>query len=485
MFKHYRLGVIFLLLFTGFSYCQNINENASRYFDFEGVKNALWSGYAVNVSTGKVLFSKNEQFSLAPASGLKVVTTSAALELLGADYKYKTEIAVTGGINPQGVLTGDLILIGGGDPTLGSDRVKGSLNLDAVMKKFTDEIKKAGIIEIAGNVIAYDGFLGNETTPDNWYWVDMGNYYGAFVSGLTINDNLYELTFKPGKKTGDDTEVLGTNPQIPGLKFTNYVKTGKPGSGDNGYIYCAPHQYNAVLRGTVPAGKDKFSIKGSIPDPGYFAGYYLSEKLKETGIKITGEVKTVHDLPKYSSVIYTHYSPALSDIVYYINKRSFNLYTEHLLRTIAKETGDEPTLEEGVKIIKKFMESKNVDVAGVQMYDGCGLSRSNMITTKMMCELLAYMKKSENFNPLYNSLAVAGDPDDPGYYSGLGKGTLLEKNARIKSGTIERVRSFSGYLTNVSGELISFSFIANNYSGSRRDIDNLHTNLMLLLAETK
>ncbi|GJQ62663.1 MAG: D-alanyl-D-alanine carboxypeptidase DacC [Melioribacteraceae bacterium] len=464
---------------------QNLTSSLNSTIDIDELENAQWSGYAINLSSGEVLFNKNENFGLAPASGLKVVTTSAALEILGADYKYKTEIAFSGKIDNSGTLEGDLILLGGGDPTLGSDRVEGSLNLDELYSIFIEKIKSAGIKKIKGNVIGYSGLLGTETIPDNWFWVDMGNYYGAYPSGLTINDNLYYLVFEPGEKVGDITTIARTEPPIPLLSFDNYVTTGKVGSGDNAYIYNAPIQNNAVVRGTIPAGVDEFKIKGSMPDPGLFAADYMVSSLKEKGIEVSGKGIVTSSRPEINKVIYTHVSPYIADIVYYINKISWNLYTEHLLRTIALEKGDAPTNSEGTKLIKDFLQKNNIDVSGVELYDGCGLSRSNMVTTKMMCELLGYMSKSKNYEVFNKSLAVVGDPDDIGYYSRMGLGTLLEKNARIKSGLIERVRSFTGYLNNKSGELIAFSFIANNYSGSRRAVDKLHTQIMLKLAETE
>lgn len=464
---------------------QNLTTSLETTITIDELKNAQWSGYAVNVSTGEVLYNKNENFSLAPASGLKVVTSSAALEMLGADYRFHTHLAYTGIIDGDGVLKGNLIILGGGDPTLGSDRVKGSLALEPLMEKFAKEISNAGIKSVAGDVIGYAGSLGTETLPDNWFWVDMGNYYGAFPSGLTIYDNLYYLVFQPADKVGDLTTILRTEPEVPLLHFVNYVTTGKAGSGDNGYIYNAPLQNHAVVRGTIPAGVDEFRIKGSIPEPGLFAADYLLKYLNKNGIHVTGVPVVTYEKPENIKQFYVYDSPPLKDIVYYINKISWNLYTEHLLRTIALEKGNAPTNNEGANLIKTFLETNGIDISGVELYDGCGLSRSNMITTKMMCELLGYMSKSKNYEFFNNSLAVVGDPDDIGYYSKMGLGTLLEKNARIKSGLIERVRSFSGYLNNKSGELIAFSFIANNYTGSRKAVDKLHTEIMLKLAETE
>jgi D-alanyl-D-alanine carboxypeptidase/D-alanyl-D-alanine-endopeptidase (penicillin-binding protein 4) len=276
-------------------------------------------------------------------------------------------------------------------------------------------------------------------------------------------------------------------PEIPGLHFTNYVKTGPKGSGDNGYIYCAPNQFNATLRGTVPAGVSSFSIKGSIPNPPLFAAQYFEQFLEGFKIIVTMDPRVLTEPVKYdeSKLITSTISPPLKDIVYMINKKSDNLYTEQLLKTIAlKEKGIGST-EEGINVIKSFLDSVGVPTDGFKLYDGCGLSRTDMITTKIMVKLLIFMTKQKTFDSFYNSLAVVGKAGDPGYFSNFGANTLLQNNARIKSGLITGVRSFSGYLKDLDGRMIAFSMIANNHSGTTKQIDDIHKQILLDLASLK
>lgn len=480
--------IIINSIFVGYPQSRSkIIRDIHKYKSSKLLKHAEWSVYAEYVKSRRVIVSYHSLESLAPASNLKLFTTSTALNLLGDNYRFKTRLYYSGNISNNGVLTGNIYIEGSGDPTLGSNVVAGSLPLDSLMETWTQAVKKISIKKINGGIIADATLFDNQRVPDYWIWEDIGNYYGAGSSALTINDNLYYLYFHPSAIPGKPAEVISMQPEIPGLKFINHMKTGTEDSGDNGYIYCAPNQFTATLRGTVPAGKQEFSIKGSIPDPPLFAAQYFKKYLLNNKIIITGNASVLAKPVKYdeSKLITTTFSPPLKDIVYMTNKKSINLYAEQLLKTIAakeKGTGSE---EAGIEVIKSYFDSVGIPTGGMQIYDGCGLSRTDMITTHMMVKLLIYMTGQKAFNAFYNSLAVAGRANDPGYFSNFGKGTLLENNARIKSGLITGVRSFSGYLKNRRGSLIAYSMIANNFSGTSGQIDEIHKQILLDLARLR
>jgi len=449
------------------------------------LKNAHWSIYAEYVDTGKPIISLNSQKSMTPGSGLKVFTTSTALNVLGPDYRYKTKLFYDGTINSDSTLHGNLYIVGGGDPTLGSDLVKGSQSLDSLMQSWATAIKIAGINTIDGSVIADNTLFDPQTVPDFWQWMDMGNYYGAGVNALSIHNNMYHLYFKPGKQYGDSAEVLRMKPNIPGLHFINEMKTGFRGSGDQGYIYCAPRQYTALLKGTVPAGVSEFSIKGAIPDPALFAAQYLSSWLNQHKIAVIKRAKLLKSSKVYdpSNVIVTSYSPPLKDIVYITNKKSDNLYAETLLKTLALRKTVDGSTRMGTRFLKSYLRKHGIPMAGFRIYDGCGLSRTDVITTKAMVKLLEFMTHQPTFSDFYRSLAIVGDKQDIGYFRNFGSHTILADNARIKSGLLTKVRSHSGYLRDRAGRLIAFSMIANNYTGNYHRIDRIHKEIMLRLAE--
>ncbi len=347
-----------------------------------------------------------------------------------------------------------------------------------------ESVKLNGIKKINGSVIADDLMFDRIPLPDYYPWIDMGNYYGAGTSALTVHDNLYYLYFRPGKE-GEPAEVIKTFPVIPGLSFINNMKTGPAGSGDNGYIYASPLQYNAVLRGTIPAGVNEFSIKGSIPDPPLFTVQYFTGKLREIGIDVTGEPVKAENIVDYNKLIKIHttISPPLRDIVFIINKLSNNLYTEQLLKMIGCKEFVEGSVDKGIDAVFEHLKSLNVDTKGLRLYDGSGLSRTNMITAEMMSKLLTALTKEKYFDAFYNSLGIAGDPDDISSFKNFGANTVIAHNARIKSGTVNGVRSHSGYIKTKKGRLVSFSFIANNFTVSSNEINKVHIKLLQAIAE--
>jgi D-alanyl-D-alanine carboxypeptidase/D-alanyl-D-alanine-endopeptidase (penicillin-binding protein 4) len=492
MIRKYKIFILVFLFWLssgvpGFGQkYDEINKIVMSYSNTNLLKNSQWALYAKYYDTDEVIIAKNENMSVAPASGLKLITSSAALEILGEHHRFDTYLYYEGVIT-DGSLDGNIVIVGGGDPCLGSDAVEGSLNLEDLMDVWMKAIEDIGIVEVKGSILADDLKYKSKPVPDHWEWIDLGNYYAASSTALSINDNLYHLYFKPGSGKGVDAEFLRTEPVIPGLTFTNYMKTGARGSGDNGYVYSAPYQFNAVLRGTIPAGSEEFSIKGSIPDPALFTAQYLTKKLNDHYIRVIGKPGKVAERRNYDlrNLIIVSVSPPVRDIVYILNKRSNNVYAELLLKAISFKLTGIGSTEDGIKHIMKFLQDKTINTDGLILYDGSGLSRSNAVTAKIMVDLLMANTDSRYFESFHRSLSVVGDPEDIGFYKDTGIGTAIEKKAWIKSGLILGVRSYSGYIENKSGRAIVFSFIANNYDGSGSEVNRIHRELMIKLAELK
>ncbi len=444
------------------------------------LRHVQWSLYAVYVDDGTVLLDIDGEQSLAPASGFKLFTTALALDNPGADFRFKTRLRYTGHVDGAGVLRGDLIITGGGDPTLGSDRIEGNPALDSVMSRIAGAVEQAGIKSITGDLIADLSVYPEQRTPGGWNWMDLGNYYGAGAGALNINDNLYRLYFDPGKP-GERARVAGTDPPVPGLTFINHMKTGARGSGDQGYIYAAPGQWRATLRGSVPAG-GRFAIKGSLPDPALFVLQRVRRELQERGVTVAGALHKRYRAVSGGRDLLTLPSPPLSEIVTVIHRRSFNLYAEAAGRMATRAAGFSADREGFEKALKQFLQKRDIDARALRAEDACGLSAGNAVTVKMMTGLLRKVAAEPWFDIYYNSLSVAGDAERGGFFKKWGRGTLLRGNARIKSGLIGGVRSHSGYVTGRSGRRIAFSFIANHYQGSLRAVDRIHEKLLLKIA---
>ncbi|MBN2781178.1 MAG: D-alanyl-D-alanine carboxypeptidase/D-alanyl-D-alanine-endopeptidase [Candidatus Marinimicrobia bacterium] len=464
---------------------QELVENLSRAPE---LRHAQWSVYAryVDEAEGEapVADYKSDQ-SLACASSLKVITLGMALDKLGGDFTFKTRLYYSGNIDQSGTLHGNIYIVGSGDPTLGGDQVGGVYNSKKLVSEWVKAIKRKEIKAIDGAVIADESLYEPYHVPGTWTWEDLGNYYGAGLTALCFSDNKYYLDFKPGAKEGDPAEVIGLRPDVPGLTYTNLMKTGPVNSGDQGYILCAPNQYHAVFHGTVPAGVEKFTIKGSLPNPALLAAQSLKQGLVKANIPVVKTEAINNEKITYQNdkLLKTVMSPPLFRIAEITNKLSNNTFTEMiLLRTAYEETGA-GTTRAGTELIEDYMDKLHVEHSGMYLVDASGLSRENMITTKIFCDYLSAMTKRHSFPDFYNTFATAGDDKDYGFVVYFGKNTPAANNARVKTGYIGGVRSHTGYVRTRSGRLIAFSCIANNYHCKTSVITRFHEQVVAALAE--
>ena len=241
---------LFIIFFNSFVHAQSLNqkiENAYKIFESDPqLRFASTSLTVLNGENGTLIFSKNGNLGLSSASTLKTITSATAYYILGKDFTWETTLGYSGSISANGKLNGDVIITGGGDPSLGSDRYDNS-GSELLLTKWADELRRAGIKTISGQIIADDRLFGTETMPGGWTWQDMGNYYGAGLSSLTWRENQFEMYFKPGR-IGEAAELLRTDPEMSYIKIVNEVKTAAAGTGDNVYAYSAPYSTIIYLR---------------------------------------------------------------------------------------------------------------------------------------------------------------------------------------------------------------------------------------------
>lgn len=447
---------------------QTVPEKLQKaFFQFESdsqLRHAVISLYVVDAETGKVVFEKNSLTGLAPASTQKIITSVTAFELLGKDFHYETAFAYSGSIS-KGVLNGQLVLIGSGDPTLGSWRFS-STNPQGFYNRLATALKTHGIEHIAGK----NGFVidasrfSDETSQDGWIWQDIGNYYGANAFGLNWRENQFDVRFRPGN-VGNETSV---DSMIPGyversIQVKNEVLTGKEGSGDNTYFYFQnrnkqPSGY--VARGTIPAAVKYFDVSASHFDPVSFLGAFLSSSESKSGKKIF-----INAVSKYSKskgeggkhinriTIHKELSPGLDSIIYWFNKKSINLYGEALLKTIAFEKTGKGITDSGLVVLKKFWKENGLDENELNMRDGSGLSPLNRVTTHAQVEILKFARKRAWYSYFYNALPEFN-------------------NMKMKSGTISDTKGFCGYHKSGEGREYIFSFLVNNYNGRSSNLVN-------------
>ncbi len=443
--------------------------------------------HVTDLNSNETLTSLNATYSLVPASNLKIITTATALEIMSDTARFKTLVAYSGTIDTAGILNGNIYIVGGGDPSLGSQYFDTLLNnRDYFLNQWCDAVAKAGIRKINGRIIADVGAFKGDI-PASWTWEDIGNYYGAAACGLSVFDNTFNLVLASENKTGGKVDIKDVYPFVPELKIENQLIAA---TGDASAIYGSPLDGKRILKGTIPRGRASYTIQGSIPDPAYLLANALESRLFQKGIATLYGSSTISrmksakiEVPNRNEkrkIIHVINSPELKHIVKVTNVYSMNLYAEHLFKHLAYRFSGEGNTDSGEVAIKSFWQTKGINTDGMSLMDGSGLSHQNTITPKQMTEILAYMRtKSQYKNTFYESLPIAGVS---GTLKGLCKGSLAEGNIRAKSGYIRHVRGYSGYVTTKSKRNLVFSMIFNDYTCSTALATKQLEQLMIHLA---
>ncbi|MDR1938075.1 MAG: D-alanyl-D-alanine carboxypeptidase/D-alanyl-D-alanine-endopeptidase, partial [Tannerellaceae bacterium] len=350
-----------------------------RFLAQKSMKGASVSFMAKEVNTGDVLYSHDTDRELTPASVLKLVTTSAALELLGAEYRFATTLEYDGQITDS-ILKGNLYIKGSGDPTLGSshfaaDRNSYTPDRNTFIPQWIAALGKMGIRRITGSVIADESVFDTEGVSMKWISEDLGSYYGAGCYGLSVFDNLYRLYVNTGAP-GSRPEIVSCVPPMPSLRFHNYL-TAAPAATDSSYIIGAPFSGERYLYGVVPANEKRFMLRGDIPDPPLFLAQYLHACLQREGIGVEGTATCFRLLQEENKkpeeerkVLATTYSPTLREIVAVTNKRSHNLYAEALLKVLGLRYRAKPgevisSAGKGVQVVGAYWREKGLDTSSL------------------------------------------------------------------------------------------------------------------------
>lgn len=413
------------------------------------MKHATLGFTVVNSESGQKVYEWNGQAGLAPASCQKIITSATAFELLGAAFRYKTELAYVGSIK-NGTLTGNLHVTGYGDPTLGSWRYV-MTGEDKVMNQWMSLLQIQGIKKINGMLTASTKAWEKETLPGGWIWDDIGNYYGAGAAALNWRENQYDMVLHAGAQPGDPVRIVKTVPILYSVNFESELRAGEKGSGDNAFIYLPPFSHTGYVRGTIPAGEKAFTISGSFPDPAKQFLNTLAGKLETTrrGV-IPFQVIEMVDSSKLKN-IHTHWSPTLDSINYWFMKKSINLYGEALLKTMAHEKTGLGSTDKGVELVKEFWKTKGIESAALRIQDGSGLSPQNRLTSAALVQVLQYARNRPWFPFFYDALP-------------------LFNQMKLKSGTIGGAKSFAGYHTAQNGTSYTLAVMVNNYDGSAGEI---------------
>jgi len=428
----------------------------SSEFDYASVSIAV-----LDMESGELLAGVNPNMSIIPASSLKILTTLSALEILSDTFQYTTILSYDGYIENDGTLQGNIYLEGNGDPTFGSGKFKDEMAYQKLFKRLAEAIEGKGITCIDGKIIADESQFNSFPISPSWQWNDLGNYYASGAWGININENQYNIYFNKRGVVGRRPKVNYHSPYIPGLKFSNELVVDSSHTGDQAYIFGGPYNYEKRIVGTIPQGDGNFRIGGSIPDPPMFAAYTLNENLNKLNITTEG-YDTAFSAPGKSKrkAIARVQSPYLKDISRRANFKSNNLYCEAILKSMGKKYNGEASGQNGIAAIKNMLRKLKIDHKALHMEDGSGLSARNNVSSNLLAEFLQKMALKKGTDYTCDLLPKAGYE---GTVAGLLKVSKAKGHVWMKSGSMNRVCTYTGIMQDQNGRWKTFCIMINGY----------------------
>lgn len=420
------------------------------------------------VNTNTLLADKQKDKMLIPASSLKLITTLTGLEMLGEDFRFNTRVTYDGTLGSDGILKGNIYIEGGGDPCLGSDRIPGVLTAASLIRQITDDILKAGIICVEGNIVADESVFNSFPVSPSWQWNDLGNYYAAGAWGLNINENLYNIWFNRSGPIGSRSRIAYFEPRIPNLVLENEVTIDSANTGDNAYIFGGPYHYGKRVVGTIPQGKELYKIKGSLPDPPLFFAYSLlteMEKRKMGGHNCRTQYRPVKN-QKNRRLISEYRSPDLKTIIQFTNDLSINIYAESILKTLGKVIRNNGSGSDGIAVIKSNLKQHGLDTEPFNIEDGSGLSARNLMSPDLMAGFLAASAKGKDLKLIRELIPPAGER---GTVRHLLAGSRAKGRLWVKSGSMDNILTYAGYCQAASGKFVAFAVFLNGSTAEKAD----------------
>lgn len=436
-------------------------------FDDTLFASAHWGVEVRSLKTGRTIYAREPGKMVVPASNMKLVTAAAALEALGPDYRYRTRVATAGTVR-GGVLQGDLIVFGSGDPTI-SERFFGDVR--TTFSAWADSLRAHGIQRISGDVIGNDDVFDDVPLGRGWAWDDVEGSYSAEVGGLELNEGFVTVRVE----AGSDGPRVTSHPVAPRwVPIESAVTLGAPGSQPSVAIHHGDSVSAIVVSGALPADAPAVEEEISVRDNTRFFADALRQALVDAGIRVDGGAldadDTAREDPAAATTIFTHTSPPLRDILPGFLKPSQNQIGEMLLKTLGHELRGTGTAGAGLAVVDSMVRLWRLPRPLLSQADGSGLSRYNLVAPAFLVALLEAESRSPNAQVFFDALPVAGVD---GTLETRMRGTPAQGTVHAKTGTLSGVRSLSGHLTTAAGERLVFSIIVNNHTRSARDADRV------------
>jgi D-alanyl-D-alanine carboxypeptidase/D-alanyl-D-alanine-endopeptidase (penicillin-binding protein 4) len=422
-----------------------------------GVSRAAWGIAVQSLDRCERLFELNSGTLLVPASVAKIVTVAAAADAVGWDFRYTTTVRATAPI-VDGVLRGDLLIVGSGDPSIGG---RGSDDLSS----WVEGLRAAGLRRIEGRVIGDDDAVEEPRPQLAWAWDDLGYATGALFGALNLSENRTSVTITPGGSPGTSASVAVEPRTFRAV--TNRVVTGLAGSPQLLWPEQRPGEAALTIAGSIPAGAAPAALAVSVGNPTLWFASALKSRLIRDGIEVSGDAVDIDDVvppPSRDSttLLFTHHSLPLAQLALPVLKDSVNLYAEALMRLNAA-AGAFPTNDAALEGVRKRLDSWGIASGSYQLVDGSGLSRRDAISADAVLAVLTRMADPSSQSPFVTALPIAGVD---GSLASRMKGTAAEGNVKAKTGTMSNIRSLAGYVTTRDNERLAFAILINNFEGT-------------------
>jgi len=470
---------------------ERFRQRAEAALSAAGPDKGAWGLLVTDAATGEVLYSRNAAGYFMPASNAKLFTTALALATLGPNYRVRTTVESSGTIDANGVLNGDLVLIGRGDANLSNRKFPFDKKEERegppekVLAEFADTVAARGVKEVTGDLIADDSMFQHEKFPSGWLVDDILWSYGAAVSAIAVNDNTFSLEVRPAANEGEPARYEAGR-AADFYTVENLIRTGARGSEEKLAVARDPGSRVIHLSGTMPLDAQTRRLTIAIEDPAEYAASLLARLLEARGVKIDGGARARHaggppvDAAAPQTVLAEHTSVPLSDEVRLTNKNSENLHAELLLLLAAHEKADARDYEDALKFAADFFLVAGIADSDVALSDGSGLSRKDLVTPRAVVQLLRYAA-AQPWGELYRStLPVAGED---GTLSDRMKNTPAASRVFAKTGTIGHGNALSGYATTLRGERLLFSILGNNNNLHAQDANKVIDAICIAMVE--
>lgn len=458
----------------------SLQRDLDRIFDVPALSGATLAVHVESLSTGRLLYSKANTLRVMPASVMKILTVTAAADLLGWDHRFETRLETAGRIE-DGALQGDLIISGDGDPSIAARDLRGAPLFD----EWADVLRTAGVTRINGRLVGDDNAFDDEPLGAGWAWDYLSAGYAAPSGALSYNENVVVVRLAPGARSGDPA-IVEIGPPGHGLTPDVAVTTGPAGSAANVSISRAPGSLVVTVRGSIPAGGPTAIRTTTIVNPTTFFVEGLRVALAARGIGVSGgawDIDDLQDVPAPASrrTLARHQSEPLSSLAGYAMKVSQNFYGEMLLKASGRSAGMPGSTERGRQAVSRVLAEWGIDASSLVMYDGSGLSRYNYVSASLLAGVLKRAWTDERIRgPFVASLPVGGHD---GTLEARMRTPALDRRVQAKTGTISNVRSLAGYVERNSGEKLVFVLIANHFTSPNAAIDAVMEQALARLVE--